>query len=300
MILKRPLKAPTDPITDFATLQALFPMLVSDKEDGIRCLIHPELGPVSQKLLPIPNDYVREGLARYSPQGLDGELVTFNEVGKQDDFNTVQSKIMKRKGQPDFAFLVFDCFEKEYDAYEDRLFEAKLRVVHYQNNFNPHAIRLLPQTWCYDVKQLEQLEKDALFRNKEGLMLRNPRGWYKQGRSTLNEGYLLKVKRFTDDEAIVTGVVERMKNCNAATTDHNGLTKRSKHKANLVPAGVVGSLTCLWRGLTLQVDGLTDFQRALWWQHPEKIVGQTIKFKYQPFGMKDLPRAPKFVGIRYD
>lgn len=297
----RVLKAPTTPVTDFASLQ--LPMLASDKEDGIRCVTHPLHGPCSQWMKPIPNEYVRQVLAEYSPICLDGELVTFNKDGTQKDFNGVQSDIMSEEGYPDFKFLVFDWFGSVYPAYEER-FERVNVLVQALNREYPApepAICVLEQKMCYDVTQIEACEADALRRGKEGIMLRNPRGWYKEGRSTLSESYLLKVKRFTDDEARVIALEEEMENCNLATRSAGGLQQRSKHQSGMKPKGCVGKLICEWRGKVIKIgSGLTDVQKYWWWGQPDLIIGQTITFKYQAHGMKDLPRAPIFKGIRHD
>lgn len=296
--IRRVLKAPTEPITDFTSLQ--LPVMVSDKEDGIRCIIHPLLGAVTQTLKPLRNDHVRIGLTAYCPTYLDGEVVTFDEHGRQDSFHDVQSKIMSKHGEPHFEFRVFDWFGNEYAAYQERWEQALELVTQYRVRYNPAIVTLLNQTHCYSVPQLEALEESALRRGKEGLMLRSLRGYYKQGRSTWMEGYLLKVKRFLDDEALVIDIVEQQHNCNDAIIDARGYTKRSKHKAGMRPTGLVGKLVCTWRGHTIYIDGFNDIQRAMWFQHPELIVSKTITFRYQPFGMLILPRAPKFKGIRHD
>src|SRR5437899_138139 len=79
-------------------------------------------------------------------------------------------------------------------------------------------------------------------RGFEGVMLRKPDGPYKFGRSTVREGYLMKVKRFTQEEAVVVGYEEQETNLNEATKDALGHTKRSSHKAGKRPAGVLGAL----------------------------------------------------------
>ncbi len=132
-------------------------------------------------------------------------------------------------------------------------------------------------------------------------MLRQPKGWYKEGRSTLNEAYLLKVKRFTDDECTVIGIEEEQENCNLATQDAGGLQRRSKHRSGLKGKGMVGRLLCMWRSLPIRIgSGLTHEQKCRWWFNPQEIIGQTITFKYQLHGMKTLPRTPIFKGIRHD
>src|SRR3546814_17315127 len=85
-----------------------FPMIASPKIDGIRCVIHPEHGAVSRKLKPIPNNYVREALNAIGIAGYDGELVTY-PGDRIDDFNTVQSTIMRADDKPVYHFHVFDA-----------------------------------------------------------------------------------------------------------------------------------------------------------------------------------------------
>lgn len=295
--IKRPLKAPTQPVLDFTTLQHKLPLYASDKEDGIRCLIIPGLGPVSQKMLPIPNNWIDTILRTHCPMFLDGELVAIDCEGNDCDFNDTQSAVMSEDGQPRFEFRVFDSFEQPFMVYEQRMEQAEIAV----NNSTDSCIKYLSQKLCRTVQDIETAEADALVRGKEGIMLRHPLGRYKEGRSTFNEAYLLKVKRFTDDEAIVIGIEEEMENCNPATTDAHGLAKRSKHIAQMRGKKLVGVLICKWRGRKIRIaSGMNSIEKFSWWFTPTKIVGKIITFKYQAHGMKDLPRCPIFKGIRYD
>lgn len=293
--ISRVLKAPTQPILDLATLQHRLPLYASDKEDGIRCIIHPRLGPVSQTMKEIPNHFVRRCLAFNVSEGLDGELVAISNTGVTLDFNDTQSAIMTQEGRPLFRFRVFDWFENQYLPYAERLQEARKLV-----ECSQPSTRLLTQVLCKTVAQLEKCEASAIARGKEGIMLRHPQGWYKEGRSTLNEAYLLKVKRFMDDEAVVIGVEEEMENCNPATRDAGGLQRRSKHTAGMRGKKMVGKLLCMWKGLPIKVAGGTHDQKREWWRYPHTILNQTITFKYQLHGMKTLPRCPVFKGIRRD
>lgn len=293
--ITRVLKAPTKSVTDFASLQ--LPMYASDKEDGIRCVIHPRFGPVSQKMLEIPNVWVKMLLMAHAPTYLDGELVALDCEGNDCSFNDTQSAIMSEEGQPAFEFRVFDCFWNIYESYTARMQRARKLI---QNEATDACVKWLPHYLCESVADIEKYEESALIRGKEGIMLNQRKGWYKEGRSTFNEAYLLKVKRFVDDEAVVIGLEEEMMNCNPATSDAGGLQKRSKHQANLKGKGMVGKLICRWRGKTLKIgSGMTHRQKEDWW-HNRFIIGKTITFKYQAHGMKDLPRAPIFKGVRYD
>src|SRR5690606_8348078 len=75
-----------------------------------------------------------------------------------------------------------------------------------------------------ELLDYERVTVDAGF---EGLILRDPNGPYKYGRSTAREGWMLKLKRFKDSEAEVIGVEEEMHNGNEAKVNALGLTERS-------------------------------------------------------------------------
>lgn len=293
------LKAPTLAITDLATLQQHLPLLCSDKIDGIRCIHHPHHGVVSQKFLPIPNHIVREELTHISTRFFDGELITMTD-GQDDDFNTTQSKIMARLRNPgQWQWRVFDYFANPCYPYQSR--QIQMRQAYDQlTPLLQQKIRIVPQQSAYTIEQIQSIEAHALARNQEGVMLRRADSPYKSGRSTFREAFLLKLKRFADDEAVVTDLQEQQHNCNVATYDETGHTKRSSHADNLQPAGKVGALICEWQGKVLRVDGFSDYLRRLWWENPSLIVGKTITFRYQPHGTQTLPRLPKFKCIRPD
>lgn len=301
--IRRVLKAPTEPVLDFASLQHHLDahgLYASDKEDGIRCIIHPRLGPVSQTLKPIPNEWIKTCLCSSILVGLDGELIA-RRKGVDLDFNDTQSVVMSKEGQHGFQFRVFDDFSNQYDPYHQRMITARVKVQQYQDSIGDEGVVWLPHQRCKSVVDIEKYEKRALLKGKEGIMLNHPNGWYKEGRSTLAEAYLLKVKRFVDDEAVVYALEEEMENCNPATREASGLQKRSKHQANLKGKGMVGKLICEWKEKTIKIgSGMTHDQKRRWWKNPTLIYGKTITFKYQLHGMKDLPRAPIFKGIRYD
>lgn len=298
-ILTRPLKAPTKPVLDFAALQNFLPFYASDKEDGIRCMICPDRGPISGQMKPIPNDWIHDLLNMRRAFHLDGELVALDCEGGDADFNDTQSAVMSQAGCPAFQFRVFDWYGNIYAPYKERMKIAEDMVLDIRSKGYDH-VTWLWQELCESVNKIEAVEADAIKRGKEGIMLRSPDGWYKEGRSTFNEAYLLKVKRFTDDEARVIGVEEEMENCNPAKRNERGLQERSKHKAGLKGKGMVGRLICRWGKHIIKIgSGMTQLQKRRWWENPTLIVGKTITFKYQLHGMKVLPRAPIFKSIRH-
>jgi DNA ligase-1 len=137
----------------------------------------------------------------------------------------------------------------------------------------------------------------------EGVILRDPAGLYKFGRSG-KTGPLLKVKRFIDFEAEVVGVYEEMHNANEAKTNELGRTERSTAKAGLVGKGTLGGLVL--RALNGPAEGVefrcgTGFDadaRKVLWKHRERLTGKTAKIKSFPIGVKDKPRHPVWLGWR--
>jgi DNA ligase-1 len=130
-------------------------------------------------------------------------------------------------------------------------------------------------------------------------MVRDPRGPYKHGRSTPKEGWLLKVKRFVDAEAVVIGVVEQEHNVNEATRDALGRAKRSSAKAGKRKTGMLGALLVrdVKTGVEFAIGSGFDeaARRELWLTH---VVGRLVKYKSQPSGAKVAPRFPVFLGFR--
>lgn len=280
-----------------------FPVLASPKLDGVRCAMVGGKA-LTRSLKPVPNVHVREWLEANCPNGWDGELMLYHRPdGTLPDFNEVQSAIMSRDGEPDFRFYVFD----NYLAGEE--FWERLEYVE-GTMTTSKAIRLRHQL-CNSREELEALVDKHLLEGYEGTMVRDPHGPYKFGRSTLKEGYLLKLKPFIDEEATVVGVEELMRNQNEQTRDERGYAKRSKAKDGMVPAGMLGALICRTDdGVGFNLGGGFTEQQRLWiWQECRMIktgwpVGRRVTFKAQkPPGRTTrepgtAPRCPVFKGFR--
>lgn len=280
-----------DKCKDVNSLQ--YPLLATPKLDGIRCL-KLDGRAVSRNLKPIPSPFIREFIETHFPDGVDGEIII---PGAK--FNKTTSAVMTQtttEAAKQFEFWVFDfVYNGKYDvAYTHRM--DNLRAVPNTNHMN----KILPVT-IDDAQGLQAYEEECIQAGFEGAMVRSPGGPYKFGRSTAREGYLLKIKRFEDHEAVVVGFEERMHNDNIATTDQLGHTKRSSHKANMIPADTLGALVVK----DVQTDtifnigsGFDDAMRKQIWQDKGRYLNTIVKYKSQPFGRVLLPRFPIFLGFR--
>lgn len=273
----------------------VFPKLASAKVDGVRAMAMDGIAR-SRTMKPLPNRFIADYFASNASalEGLDGELVV-GPVNAPNVYITSVSGIMTEAFAPDFTYFVFDCWNRP-GQFTDRLAQIKI---------DPALTRviLLDFVEINDLDQLVRYEEAALANGFEGVMLRDPNGPYKQGRSTINEGYLLKVKRFTDAEAIIIGFEEEMANGNEARTDELGHTKRSSHRGNKTGKGSLGALVV--RGLNAFDNtvfnigtGFDAATRADFWNRQEELIGRIVTYTYFNIGVKDLPRLPVYKGLR--
>ena len=282
----------------FDALEKLtFPLLVSPKLDGIRAIVSDEDDKygiiVSRTLKLFPNKYTLRRFSDMALIGLDGELI-FGPPTAPDVFNQTTRAVMTIEGEPDVQYYVFDIFNVS-EPFEKRLKILKKLTKPFK------GIHLVEQTMVHTIEELEEAEVRFVGMGYEGIMLRRPDAPYKFGRSTLKEGYLVKLKRFEDSEAVIIGVVQLMKNENEAEVDNLGHKKRSTKKAGMVPMPMVGALSVkdLKTGVQFEIgSGFTEQQRRTLWSMKKSLSGHVVKYKYQPTGVKDKPRFPTFIGFR--
>jgi DNA ligase-1 len=288
---------------DLARLQ--LPLFLSPKLDGIRLRIDPELGAVSRTHKPIPNQYIQSIVREHMSwmKFMDGEIIV-GDITAPDVFNKTQSAVMTASEEPKFNYLVFDHWfhgETGYDLRLDHLTD----IVHV--NFDKlmesgNDVECLPQTIVRSIAEIEELEALYISQGYEGVILRSLRGKYKNGRSTIKEQHLMKLKRFQDAEAKVVGFEPLERNQNAAVKDVFGHQKRSSHKAGKVVDELLGNLIVEHEtfGRFSIGSGFDVDTRTKIWQDKDRYLGQVVTFKYQTQGMKDKPRFPIFKGFRHD
>jgi DNA ligase-1 len=304
-----------------------FPCLASPKLDGIRAA-NKNGKLLSRSLKLIPNKLVQSILSMPELHGLDGELI----CGPVNDPNVMQNTstvVMSIEKQQPFEFHVFDFWDST-EGKRDRLIRAGSVLLSIQKRWRdlvtvqrllgaPREImshlencplRLVPHKLIETLDELEAFEAECLEAGYEGVMVCAPDGAYKYGRSTVKEGGLLKLKRFSDAEAIVVGFEEEMKNENTAQVNELGRTKRSTAKAGLTGKGTLGAFVCkrvfvnekgkyVLSDYTFNIGtGMTAEFRASVWANRDAHMGAIVKFKHFEHGVVDAPRHPVFLGFR--
>jgi DNA ligase-1 len=276
-----------------------FPVYASAKLDGIRALIY-RGRPVSRKLKTIPNYFVTDYLSNRLFEGLDGELT----VGSWNARNLMQettSGVMSYYGEPDFNYWIFDNWSIPNSRYEKRL-QVITERLNDRDIKKFSRVKLLPQILINNWESLYRFESECVSDGFEGVMIRSMDSPYKYGRSTTREGYLLKVKRWSDSEGVIIGIKELMHNANRATINALGNTERSSHRANQVPMDTLGALVLqdIHTGESVSVGtGFTQDQRSSLWKRRKSLRGKIVKYKHFEIGSKDAPRFPTFLGFRH-
>ena len=273
-----------------------YPLLASAKLDGIRATMS-DGKLFSRTMKPIPNRAVQKYFSEIASlvNCLDGELL----VGAHDNnvYRRTVSAVMSHDGDPmpDLVWWIFDQV-RTAETFEERLSRAAQRIY---GKHDCTAVKILNHKYVHTPEEVLAHHAKMIDQGHEGLVLRDPEGLYKQGRSTLNEQGMIKVKMFSDSEAVVLNVVELMHNDNEATTSEIGLTKRSSHKANKRHSGMMGALQvrdCV-TGVEFEIGtGFTEADRRELWVAPP--IGNLVKYKYFAYGVKDKPRHPVFLGFR--
>ena len=248
-------------------------------------------------------------------------------IDPKEGYSTRMGRLVKMPKIPHIEYLlpVYIVDESELLIYEAKcLFEGyegvMLRSIHGPYKLGRSTLR---EGWLLKLKRfsdseaiiLEVYEKmsnqneaellayeaKVLLEGYEGIMIRSPNSPYKFGRSTLKEGWLLKLKRFVDSEATILEIYEQMSNQNEAEKDAFGRTKRSSALSGQIPADTLGGFRVkdLKSGVEFGIgSGFDDRLREEVWNHKEEYIGRIVKYKYQKIGEKIAPRFPVFLGFR--
>ncbi len=211
-----------------------YPVLASPKLDGIR-LIMVDGKPMTRSLKkPLPNLAIRavlEGLPWF-----DGEIL----VGNPSDpcvCARTQSVVTSRVCEDEALFNEWRYYIFDFVADLPFLgrYNGLKRIIDANVKLRPELegkLVLVEHKTIRNENELYTYEDECVSQGYEGIMVRDPNGPYKFGRSTAKERYLTKFKRWEDTEGIVLEVYEELHNGNEAFINALGKTERSSHKEN--------------------------------------------------------------------
>lgn len=281
-----------------------YPCCYSNKLDGIRCIFKDgkmlarSLKPITSETLQKRYQWLKD-LTSELDIILDGEFYCHGMP-----FTDISHFVRKSDADvpKDLRFHCFDMVENEnYDVpFNKRLANLADFVINL-NNPEIVDIRIVEQSPLGDEQDLDNSFVGALMDGYEGLILRSSDGPYKCGRSTVNEGYLLKVKPFLSFDAEIIDVVERMENLNESQTNELGRSFKRNTKDDKKGTGIAAVFTVLYKGVEggVTITGDEEFRTKIW-KNKESYIGKMIEYKAMLVGMKDFPRHANFLRFRED
>lgn len=275
-----------------------FPLYVSPKLDGIRCVIRHGL-PLTRKLKLIPNRRIRKILS-CAPEGLDGELVVGDPTAK-DAFSRTHSVVMSKDGDiNDLKFHVFDKWNQPDIFFEARHNGLKLILDNLINHRNHDWLEHVEHQHIKSLAEFRFWEEHYVSLGYEGIMLRSPIANYKFGDSRLSDMSLMKYKRWHDLEAQVVGVKEWYTNIAEPEIDERGYLHRPVRVDTMVGQGVLGALVCeMTNGKRFDVgNGFSYADRAQLWSQKDDLLGKWVTVKYQEVTRDGSLRFATFKGFR--
>ena len=299
--------------TNYAESKLVFPLGAQPKIDGVRGLTT-EGHLTGRSLKKHKNKYTTTFYSTPEYAHMDGELAA-NDERHPDLCRLTSSALSTITGEPFTLWHVFDCLRKEVVAapYLER-YQYLEQYVHYEQTQGRcmHA-KVIPMTVCENLEALLNLDAQWLEMGYEGTIIRGLNAAHKEGRSTVNQGQLLRIKRFIEAEALVLAIEEGDANENVAQINELGHTFRTSHQENKVPNGLVGNLQCevledlMYDGkllfmkgqiITVSPGNMDHKMRKHYFEHQDEIVNHVIKYKFFPKGIKDKPRFATYVCHR--
>lgn len=179
-----------------------FPCYASEKLDGVRCLAIRHKNSVQLK---------SRGGKDYSVEHVQDELFSVMQEGDVWDgelyihgkyLEEITSAVKKpNDNTKDLVFVVFDVVTE--DDFETRLVEVNRlqRYVLTQDG----CVKTLQYTIVQDEQHMKAMHKSYVRGGYEGIMLRNPEGFYESGKRSAD---LQKYKEFFDEEFKIVDVTE--------------------------------------------------------------------------------------------
>jgi len=231
---RKPMLAdPIESEKDWAKIK--YPVYVSPKLDGLRCIVDEDGLPYSRKgerfANPVLTQLFEEAKEQgYDLSGFDGELGMGSPVEKKF-FSQTSGWARRVTGGDVFPepldFWLFDRMGP--GTFEERFMKFTPGYGGVREINENFRLRLVPQYMCTSADAVLEHESVFVEQGYEGLMMRGALATaeYKHGRASVNSQQLLKVKRFEDTEGEIVGFEAANENQNEAEKDAFGRTKRS-------------------------------------------------------------------------
>jgi DNA ligase 1 len=282
------------------TNNLIYPYLKSIKRDGIRCIFK-EIDMISRSLKQIRNIRLQEKFTKLkefvNKEGiiLEGELYSHDLT-----FQEINSVVMsKDKKVPDSVKLyVFDMLKDE-ESYDMKFSERYSLLQEYTKDFKDIVVCIKQEKALNSADVLKSYD-EALENGYEGLILKDPNGHYKFGRTTLNDGLMYKLKPFGKNVGIIKEVLQSTVAREGSEKKINelGRSETSKKKGDRVLIEMASAFLVCWKGIEFKATMKASHEeKKQIWKDRESFIGKDVEFESMDVGVKNKPRHP--VAIKW-
>lgn len=160
-------------------------------------------------------------------------------------------------------------------------------------------MRLIECHKVYDAKDAKLIFEAFIKEGEEGAVMYDNTKFYKQGRVTIKQGIAFKLKPHKEEDLVILGVTERLKNLNESMTDELGHSFKRNTKEDKEGTGIAAAFICKYKDTTTKVTLTgTEEERKEIWDNKEEYIGKYAVVKSMDFGAKDKLRHPRLLGIK--
>ena len=175
-------------LTDPSRLR--YPLYLSPTVDGVRCSIHPELGPVSRNGNEVQNRRLKQQFADARLHGFDGEIAVGPPNVPEVLAKTIAAAMVLGTKPVDFVFFVSDDFTDPRLPFSLRIKFAQARVEALAVSW----VEVLPHRLVKDAPAMFRTYEQFLTYGFAGGVLRDPNGRYRCGRATEASGLAITIE----------------------------------------------------------------------------------------------------------
>lgn len=283
---------------DVDLLNITYPVMGFPKIDGVR-IINLNGNATARSMMPHANIFTTQRFSAPIYYGIDGEG-TIGDICGDSLCRDTTSALNTIQGNPDIVWYAFDFLRPDVIV---RPYLARYKELEkFIKEQKPDGVKIVPYKLIHNEAELMLYYRQCLDMGYEGAVYRDPMGMHKDGRCTALEANYMRLKPSSDKEAKVLELIEANKNNNVPKINALGLQERSSHKENLEGKGMIGTLICLdletKQVIRVGAGKMPHKDRIHYFNHPEEILGQYIKYRSMDKGIMTKPRFGRFISFR--
>lgn len=285
--------------------------LQSIKLEGVRGEFTPE-GLLTRNLKPFKNELIYEEFELLEQYCMDIGVVVEGEFYVHGwTFNRIDS-CLRGSGNTDVQglhFHVFDIYREDSpeDDFEKRyaLYKGFVQYIKQTYPTLSHRIHAVEQYPFVSEESALNAYKWAVEHGYEGICFKRKDLTYKLGRSTVKQGYFLRIKPEETYDSVIIKFLERQENLCESEVNELGQKFKRQNKDQKAGTGMAQNALVYTPSINKvhkvsMTRGLSDPERMRLWENKEAYVGKCVQWVGIPVPGQVVPRSPRFDKFRED